>query len=504
MNPLFAQFVGIDPRSLAALRMGLGAVLLVDLFDRVRDLTAHYTDAGVLPRTVWVQTMGPWRVSLHLMSGLSGVQGALMALAAALAVMMIVGWRTRLATLGSWAVLASLHSRNPLVLNAGDQLLLLLLLWCALLPTGRVWSIDRVVRGEESGERDLKPEFSIATAGLLFQIAATYFVSAVLKTGREWRVDGTAVYFALSNGHFASRWAEFILPYYGVLKALTFSTMALEFVGPIAAFVPVRWAWVRTGVAVSFMLFHAGLWVFMEIGIFPLVCIVAWFAFLPGAFWDALGRAAAAGWIGRVLSRVGAGVRSVCGPGRVRRAPSHRVLRTTGEIVVQCAAGALFAYVLFWNIATVIPEASLPSEAKRPAWVLRFDQEWRMFAPFPRRRDAWLVVEAVLADGSTVDLARSGRTVSLDRPQDFREIYPRYRWRKYTSNIWREQNRAHLRSYVRWLAREWDRVQRPEKRATRVSAVIVYRELLPEYQTGQLRVERLVSIDLPQRAAEGR
>jgi hypothetical protein len=45
-----APVAGIDPRALAAPRIGLGAVLLIDLWMRTGRFKALYTDAGVFPR----------------------------------------------------------------------------------------------------------------------------------------------------------------------------------------------------------------------------------------------------------------------------------------------------------------------------------------------------------------------------------------------------------------------------------------------------------------------
>ena len=42
--------LAIDARALAALRMALGGILLVDLARRAANTGAFYTDAGVLPR----------------------------------------------------------------------------------------------------------------------------------------------------------------------------------------------------------------------------------------------------------------------------------------------------------------------------------------------------------------------------------------------------------------------------------------------------------------------
>ena len=42
---------GADLRSLATFRIVLALLVLSDLAIRATDLTAHYTDAGVMPRT---------------------------------------------------------------------------------------------------------------------------------------------------------------------------------------------------------------------------------------------------------------------------------------------------------------------------------------------------------------------------------------------------------------------------------------------------------------------
>ena len=59
-----------------------------------------------------------------------------------LAVALLVGYRTRLATIGSWILLASIHVRLPVVINAGDTLLRVLLFWSIFLPLGAMWSVD--------------------------------------------------------------------------------------------------------------------------------------------------------------------------------------------------------------------------------------------------------------------------------------------------------------------------------------------------------------------------
>src|SRR5687767_5967651 len=93
LRALFA----IDPRSLAACRIALGAVLLVDLCVRTTDLGAMYTDDGMFSRTTVCRYYGIWNWSFHFGSGSSPYQAALFAFAALLAVLLIVGFETRLA-----------------------------------------------------------------------------------------------------------------------------------------------------------------------------------------------------------------------------------------------------------------------------------------------------------------------------------------------------------------------------------------------------------------------
>src|SRR5690606_21397140 len=60
---------GIDLRALAAFRVGLGVLLLVDLVARSLHLVAHYTDAGVLPRAALAELQPGLQLSLHTLSG---------------------------------------------------------------------------------------------------------------------------------------------------------------------------------------------------------------------------------------------------------------------------------------------------------------------------------------------------------------------------------------------------------------------------------------------------
>ena len=103
-----AEIFGSDLRSLATFRIVIAILALFDLLIRATDLTAHYTDAGVMPRTVLIQqVLDPWQFSFNLMNGGVLFQALLFGVAACAAFGTLVGYRTRLMTFVLWALVLS-------------------------------------------------------------------------------------------------------------------------------------------------------------------------------------------------------------------------------------------------------------------------------------------------------------------------------------------------------------------------------------------------------------
>ena len=158
------QLFGIDFRSLAVFRIAVAILILIDLFQRSRFLQALYTDLGVLPR----QLVGPRppQFSIYLIDGSYGFQLLAFGLAGIFALMLLVGYRTRVSTIGSWLMLVSLHARQFLLHDGGDLILSMMLFWAIFLPLGACLAID--------GRRDAAPRssptlLSAATVAILIQ-----------------------------------------------------------------------------------------------------------------------------------------------------------------------------------------------------------------------------------------------------------------------------------------------------------------------------------------------
>jgi Vitamin K-dependent gamma-carboxylase len=461
------ELFGTDLRSLAALRIVLAVLVLADLAGRVTDISAHYTDEGVLPRSVLLEdVLSQWSFSLSLMNGEPFFQALLFGVAVLAALALLVGYHTRLATIVLWVVLLSIQLRNPLILNNGDRLLRMLLFWGMFLPLGAHWSVDRALKVARS---ELSMRFlSLATVGLLMQIAFVYWFTALEKSGRDWRVDGTALYYALSNDQWATPIGSYLLYHLPplLLEVLTFATITLEAFGAFLLFCPVLTGPVRTGAILAFMSLQLGIWFMMDIGLFSLVSAFCMVCFLPSWFWDkAIPKLRTAfperpsiarrlqyavvrsintswsslkSWLSATADTAQTSLRDIAAgdsqekshtahtgtastieaQGRSEVQPTARVAaeqeRQHGAaarsepmlrstLATNLLAGFFLLYVFCWNLISV-SSFTMPERAVPLGTFLGLRQSWGVFAPNPPKDSGWYVIPGTLRDGQQVDL----------------------------------------------------------------------------------------------------
>lgn len=476
------RLVGVDVRSLAALRIALASVLIYDILARARDLSAHYTDRGVLPRAELLAWKGdPSLFSVHLLGGSVWVQGLLFTLALGAALALLVGWRTRLATVLSWLLLASLHVRNPLVLHGGDQLLRVMLFWAMFVPWGRMASWDARSSSAPMGTAQTADGstyvVSVATFALKLQLCGMYWISAALKWHPIWVQDGTAVEMALKLDQLSTPLGRTLTEYPDLLVWATHGTMVLETVGPALAWCPLWTAPLQCLAVILFAGFHLlGLAPALYLGIFPFVCAACWTIFLPDAFWDRWCPKALRTWAGPwrrfIMALPGRPTASV----GLRR-PRHRL----GSYVVQAGLALLVVYVALWNLRTVDFarfEKILPVEANGIGQRLHLDQLWNLFAPYPATEDGWFVMVGTLVDGREVD-ARSGGPVSFDKPANVSRSLGNERWKKYLMNLDDRQNGLHRRHYGTYLCSRWNGENSGDRRLASIRMFIMRERTLP-------------------------
>ena len=289
---LRAPFI-IDLRALGLLRIAVGLLVLTDLFLRSSDWLTFLGAEGLYGAELSRSLAEPWRLSLYWLFDDPRWTIGLGGLAALAALTLTLGIRPWLSTLGSFVLLASLHNRNPLVLQGGDNLLLLLLFWGLFLPWGARLSLAAAVQRpspENSPGGGSPTHLSIASKALIVQVLAVYFFSAFLKNGEAWLIDGTAIYYALSHNQFAAYLAPFWADWHGLTVPLSRYVWWLELLAPVLALWPTQNPWPRTLAALGLITLELGFILNLKIGLFPFISIASLLVLLPPTFWDSAAR----------------------------------------------------------------------------------------------------------------------------------------------------------------------------------------------------------------------
>lgn len=310
---LIKRVFSLDLRSIALFRIALASLILIDLLLRSQDLTAFYTDDGVLPRRLWMDLTNHWYWSLHAASGDLWWQIVLFIVAALFALALLFGYRSKLAAIGSFILLASLLNRNVLLLQGGDQLLVIMCFWSLFLPLGARFSIDsalqpalaknpntplselealRSQRVAQEGwlSNASSSYFSMATVAIVFQILYLYSFTAILKSGDAWVLRSDAAFYAVSLQHFATPIADWLRHYPALLKLATIYVLAVEKFAPLLVLCPFFWPWARIAGLLLLASLHVAFVLMLHIGLFPFIDFMALSLLIPGSVWFAFQR----------------------------------------------------------------------------------------------------------------------------------------------------------------------------------------------------------------------
>ena len=230
-------FAERDPRLASVLRIGYGVLLLVNLAMWAPDLRLWFSEAGLLPLAAardivaehaptvlgWISTDG-W---------LWGCYGVLVASA----VLLTVGWHTRIQAIIVLCGLVSFQNRNYAIVDGEDTLFRLFAFYLALCPAGWAFSLD-ARRRKRRGITGAPP---VPWALRLFQIqmSVIYLSSAIEKSKDEaWR-SGTALYYVarLDDSFGKLPVPAFVFETLWLTKLVTWSVLVLEWGLPVLLWV---------------------------------------------------------------------------------------------------------------------------------------------------------------------------------------------------------------------------------------------------------------------------
>lgn len=295
-------YLTIDGRSLALCRIVLAAVLIVDLLRRVRWIRDFYSNAGLLPNhtMLWRPPL-PRLFSVFFMASNADEAAVGFVIAFACFFCLLIGWRTRLFHLLSFAMTTSLHNRILVAENWGAVTLGTLMVWTAFLPLGRRFSVDAVLAslraGRDDGPADLaagrfpgpdrRPAVSLAVLAILLQLAAIYAFNFAHKSGVTWKT-GTAIHYTLFQERIVTWlgvWTREHVPF-AATRALTYGTLAIEGSAPILILTPFFWRQTRALAIVLLTALHTGIALMVNLGVFSAAMIAYYPLLLDAAHWD--------------------------------------------------------------------------------------------------------------------------------------------------------------------------------------------------------------------------
>jgi hypothetical protein len=452
---------GADRRSLALFRMLIGADFVYEWINRATSLTAHYTDDGVLPRALMPAVARRLALPIFRLSGGATVQATLMIVACLFAVMLMVGYRTRLATIATWILHLAVIERLPSITGGGDNLMRYLLLWSMFVPLGACWSVDHWLsrrRGAASppaGNGVGPPIVSLGVAALFVQLASIYFCAGVHKLEHPaWR-QGLAVCRALQVYTRTTPLGDWMLNFPHFLAVTSLVLPVLQILGAVYLFVPFLMGKMRTLIVFSYAAFQITLGASIVLGNFQQVAVFMMVPFLPPWFWDHLLPKLG---IGRpTISPAApppedAGFLSAKWRAAFRRSP-------LANRVSERLAAALGVYLLVMNLGGCLVKGDLPGRPERLGYALNFDQNWDLFSlPEVNKPFGWFVAPAKLADGRTVDLLTGSTQIDWTKPAPFSLTrYVNWRWRLYYGYFQKiPENDPRKAAYPRYLARTWN------------------------------------------------
>jgi hypothetical protein len=409
------------------MRLVLGSVVVVDLSIRGSDLFALYGVDGVWPSAYVYSFSGkPGMWSLHTLFGNDAWLVFLFSIQVLAAIGFLVGYKTKASNFVLWLLTVSLHNRNVFVLQAGDDLLRMLLFWGMFLPWDRHYCVvPSKSRTTPNG---------MGQMAYLLLLASVYYFTAELKYSAQWRSEFSAVYHALSLDMYRSYVGSYVYQYPMVMQWLTRTTLAIEYLLPILILWPSKKGHLRVLAFLLLAVLHIGFALCLKVGLFYVISLSAGIGLLPES------------WFGRSER-------------------SNTAILNSGE--TSFSYKHVLNSILIFAVMTLcllINLSSLPWFAYQPkkeivyvANACRFDQFWGMFAPAVPSQNKWLVYMAFNAKGQQHDILHDSDYVDFTHNALANNQFKNDRWKKLAENVQSDYFPFLRTHYCRYFLKRWNK-----------------------------------------------
>jgi hypothetical protein len=151
--------------------------------------------------------------------------------------------------------------------------------------------------------------------------------------------------------------------------------------------------------------------------------------------------------------------------------------------IANVLATCLICYVGYWNLGNLPwTRLQLPEPFTSVAYLLRLDQKWSLFAPYPMKHDGWFVIPGTLRNGELVDLFSGMYGVDWTKPSYASKTYKNFRWRKYMMALWEKEYQRDRLYYAQYLCREWNSRHSGDYKLEELAVFYVLETTLPDYR----------------------
>lgn len=275
-----------EPRSpypLAVFRIAFGTVMILNLVGQYLPFYQSFysENAFVRPETIYALKWKDLPV-FDLMLFLPGdgpSSEIFLYLTIFFAFLTTLGLFTRVSSLLFFFCLLSLNNHCPIILHAGDNYARLVSLFMIFAPSAEVLSLDKLLSKEKKGPVLISP---VAMRMIQIQFCFIYLVNWYYKMKGSIWTEGSAVYYATRLTQYYRFDYPLFLDNALASKILTWSTLSIEL-----ALVFLLWPKkTRYYFIVLGMLFHLGLDITFNLGLFEWFFIVTFLLFVEGSKYE--------------------------------------------------------------------------------------------------------------------------------------------------------------------------------------------------------------------------
>jgi hypothetical protein len=249
-------------KSWATVWLALGAVVVLGVCSRVFSEDTYFLGSWQNEPTMLAGAFWTWVVATTLL---------------------LIGWRTRIAAILTWALSLSFANVNPNIDNAGDTIRGIILFYLMLAPCAAVWSIDHMIQRRRQSNDGPVFVWPWPLRLMFIQLIFIYFMNGLYKLmGADW-LQGDSLYYVFGDLTL-TRFSIAELPVLYVLaKVMTWVVLAWEISFPVLVlFRRTRLLALAIGVA-----FHLGILATMELGGFVPYVLCLYLPLLP---WENIAR----------------------------------------------------------------------------------------------------------------------------------------------------------------------------------------------------------------------